>query len=112
VLVERRLWNHMTMRGSRERGIEMVCSQSYGKDLSILYGTAKNRFFSMYVSDLNYIIRLVTLYSPVLKEELETMLKSHTQIFMQHYQSRMNLIKNEKELIALKNLVYSCKRAV
>jgi len=79
------------------------------KDLSILYGTAKNMFFYMYVSDLNYIIPLS---SPVLKEELETMLKSHTQIFMQHYQSRMNLIKNEKELIALKKLLYSCKRAV
>ena len=82
------------------------------KDLNILYGVAKNKFFYMYVSDLNYIIRILTLTSPILKDELDAMLKSHTSIFMQHYQSRMNLIKNDKELIALKNLLYSCKRAV
>eukprot|EP00760_Papus_ankaliazontas_P031563 PhM_4_TR5339/c1_g1_i1/m.77771/K02111/ATPF1A, atpA; F-type H+-transporting ATPase subunit alpha len=82
------------------------------KDLNILYGAAKNKFFYMYVSDLNYLIRILTLQSPILKEELDSMLKSHTNIFLQHYQSRMNLIKNEKELIALKNLLYSCKRAV
>jgi proton translocating ATP synthase F1 alpha subunit len=82
------------------------------KDLSILYGVAKNKFFYMYVGDLNYMIRILTLQSPILKEELDSMLKSHTSIFLQHYQSRMNLINNEKELIALKNLLYSCKRAV
>ena len=40
------------------------------------------------------------------------MLKSHTSIFLTHYQARMNLIKSDKELVALKNLLYSCKRAV
>lgn len=82
------------------------------KDLSILYGNARNKFFYMYLYDLNYVVRYFTLSSPYVVEELDTMLKSHTSIFLQHYQSRMNAIKNEKELIALKNLLYSCKRAV
>eukprot|EP00331_Platyophrya_macrostoma_P033123 CAMPEP_0176447560 /NCGR_PEP_ID=MMETSP0127-20121128/25129_1 /TAXON_ID=938130 /ORGANISM="Platyophrya macrostoma, Strain WH" /LENGTH=576 /DNA_ID=CAMNT_0017834079 /DNA_START=49 /DNA_END=1779 /DNA_ORIENTATION=+ len=82
------------------------------KDLAIMYGAAKNKFFYMYVGDLNYVIRYFTLSSPVVADELETMLKTHTQLFLQHYQSKMNAIKNEKEVIALKNLLYSCKRAV
>eukprot|EP00009_Paramoeba_aestuarina_P005471 CAMPEP_0201511842 /NCGR_PEP_ID=MMETSP0161_2-20130828/4230_1 /ASSEMBLY_ACC=CAM_ASM_000251 /TAXON_ID=180227 /ORGANISM="Neoparamoeba aestuarina, Strain SoJaBio B1-5/56/2" /LENGTH=562 /DNA_ID=CAMNT_0047907485 /DNA_START=8 /DNA_END=1696 /DNA_ORIENTATION=+ len=82
------------------------------KDLSILYNAAKNKFFYMHLNELNYMIRILTLNSPILKDELDRMLKSHTSIFMQHYQSRMNAIKSEKELIALKNLLYSCKRAV
>lgn len=82
------------------------------KDLGIMFGAAKNKFFYMYVGDLNYIIRYFTLSSPVVADELETMLKTHTSLFLQHYQSKMNAIKNEKEVIALKNLLYSCKRAV
>ena len=82
------------------------------KDLSIAYGAAKNKFFYMYLSDLNYIVRYFTCSSPFVKVELEAMLTSHTNLFLQHYQSKMNLIKDEKELIALKNLLYSCKRAV
>jgi proton translocating ATP synthase F1 alpha subunit len=82
------------------------------KDLSIMFGAAKNRFFYMYVSDLNYIIRYFTCSSPIVKGELDAMLTSHTALFLQHYQSKMNLIKDEKELIALKNLLYSCKRSV
>jgi F-type H+-transporting ATPase subunit alpha len=82
------------------------------KDLSIMYGAAKNKFFYMYVGDLNYILRYFTLSSPIVADELETCLKSHTSLFLQHYQSKMNAIKNEKEVIALKNLLYSCKRAV
>jgi len=82
------------------------------KDLSIMYGAAKNRFFYMYLGDLNYLIRFFTCQSPILKPELDAMLTSHTNLFLQHYQSKMNLIKDEKELIALKNLLYSCKRAV
>jgi proton translocating ATP synthase F1 alpha subunit len=82
------------------------------KDLSILYNNAKNKFFYMYINDLNYIVRYFSLDEAVLQEELHNMLKSHTAIFLQHYQSKMNLIKNEKEVIALKNLLYSCKRAV
>lgn len=82
------------------------------KDLSIMYGIAKNRFFYMYLYDLNYVIRYFTLSSPLLEEELNFLLKNHTKLFLEHYQSKMNLIKNEKELIALKNLLYSCKRAV
>lgn len=82
------------------------------KDLSIMFGAAKNKFFYMYVSDLNYIIRYFTCSNPIVKGELEVMLESHTNLFLQHYQSKMNLIKDEKELIALKNLLYSCKRAV
>jgi F0F1-type ATP synthase alpha subunit len=82
------------------------------KDLSILYNNAKNKFFYMYLNDLNYIVRYFSLDHKLLRDELDVMLKSHTAIFLQHYQSKMNLIKNEKEVIALKNLLYSCKRAV
>lgn len=82
------------------------------KDLAIMFGAAKNKFFYMYVGDLNYVIRYFTLASPIISDELQTMLKTHTQLFLQHYQSKMNAIKNEKEVIALKNLLYSCKRAV
>ena len=82
------------------------------KDLSIMYGTAKNKFFYMYVGDLNYICRYFKLTSKVISDELGAMLDSHTALFLQHYQSKMNLIKNEKEVIALKNLLYSCKRSV
>jgi len=82
------------------------------KDLSILYGNAQNKFFYMYVTALNYMVRFFTMNYGPLQAELDTMLKSHTSIFMTHYQARMNLIKSDKELVALKNLLYSCKRAV
>jgi proton translocating ATP synthase F1 alpha subunit len=82
------------------------------KDLSILYGNAQNKFFYMYVTAMNYLIRYFTMAYEPLNAEIETMLKSHTSIFLTHYQSRMNLIKTDKELVALKNLLYSCKRAV
>lgn len=82
------------------------------KDLSIMYGAAKNKFFYMYIDDLNYIVRFFTCTSSIIKDELHAMLKSHTSLFLQHYQSKMNALKDEKELIALKNLLYSCKRAV
>ncbi|KAG5511413.1 hypothetical protein JKF63_07387 [Porcisia hertigi] len=82
------------------------------KDLSVMYGTATNKFFYMYVQQLNYVIRFFTLNHPVLNAEVEEMLKQHTHLFLQHYQSKMNAIKSEKEIKALKNLLYSCKRAV
>ncbi|KAG8342597.1 ATP synthase alpha beta family nucleotide binding domain [Trypanosoma vivax] len=82
------------------------------RDLSIMYGTAKNKFFYMYVQELNYLIRFFTLSSPILQGELEEMLRQHTHLFLQHYQSKMNNIKSEKDVKALKNLLYSCKRAV
>eukprot|EP01060_Flectonema_neradi_P009808 TRINITY_DN169_c0_g1_i1.p1 TRINITY_DN169_c0_g1~~TRINITY_DN169_c0_g1_i1.p1 ORF type:complete len:590 (+),score=139.91 TRINITY_DN169_c0_g1_i1:77-1846(+) len=82
------------------------------KDLSILYNNAQNKFFYMYVTALNYLVRFFTLKHAPLKNELDDMLKSHTSIFLTHYQARMNLIKTDKELVALKNLLYSCKRAV
>lgn len=82
------------------------------KDLSIMYGTATNKFFYMYVHQLNYVIRFFTLNHPVLNAEVEEMLKQHTNLFLQHYQSKMNSIKSEKEVKALKNMLYSCKRAV
>ncbi|ESL05625.1 F-type H+-transporting ATPase subunit alpha [Trypanosoma rangeli SC58] len=66
------------------------------KDLSIMYGAAKNKFFYMYVQELNYLIRFFTLNSPILNGELEEMLKQHTQLFLQHYQSKMNAIKSRK----------------
>eukprot|EP00665_Eupelagonemidae_sp_cell47_P000733 gene733-5373_t len=59
---------------------------------------------------MNYLVRFFTCDYGPLNAELETMLKSHTSIFLTHYQSRMNLIKTDKELVALKNLLYSCKQ--
>nr|CCC91791.1 putative ATP synthase F1, alpha subunit [Trypanosoma congolense IL3000] len=82
------------------------------RDLGIMYGSAKNKFFYMYVQELNYLIRFFTLNSPILHGELEEMLKQHTHLFLQHYQSKMNAVKSEKDVKALKNLLYSCKRAV
>ena len=82
------------------------------KDLGIMFSAAKNKFFYMYLGDLNYIVRYFSLASPIVKDELHQMLSTHTSLFLQHYQSKMNAIKNEKEVIALKNLLYSCKRAV
>jgi proton translocating ATP synthase F1 alpha subunit len=82
------------------------------KDLGIAYGAAKNKFFYMYLGDLNYVCRYFALSSPIIAEELDSMLKTHTSLFLQHYQSKMNQIKSEKETIALKNLLYSCKRCV
>jgi proton translocating ATP synthase F1 alpha subunit len=82
------------------------------KDLSIMFGAATNKFFYMYLGDLNYVVRYFSLSSPILADELSTMLTAHTALFLQHYQSKMNLLKSEKEIIALKNLLYSCKRAV
>lgn len=82
------------------------------KDLAIMHGAATNKFFYMYLGDLNYIVRFFSLNSPLIKDELENMLQTHTSLFLQHYQSKMNLIKDDKELVALKNLLYSCKRAV
>ena len=82
------------------------------KDLGIMFSAAKNKFFYMYLGDLNYVVRYFSLSSPIIKDELNNMLSTHTQMFLQHYQSKMNAIKNEKEVIALKNLLYSCKRAV
>ena len=82
------------------------------RDLGIMYGAAKNKFFYMYLGDLNYVCRYFTLSSPIIAEELDSMLKTHSSLFLQHYQSKMNAIKGEKETIALKNLLYSCKRCV
>ncbi|EPY21913.1 F-type H+-transporting ATPase subunit alpha [Strigomonas culicis] len=82
------------------------------KDLSIMYGTATNKFFYMYVQELNYVVRFFTLNHPIIKAEVDEMLKHHTHLFLQHYQSKMNAIKSEKDIKALKNLLYSCKRAV
>ena len=82
------------------------------KDLGIMFGAAKNKFFYMYLGDLNYIVRYFALSSPIIADELDSMLKTHTALFLQHYQSKMNAIKSEKEVIALKNLLYSCKRCV
>lgn len=82
------------------------------KDLSIMFGCAKNKFFYMYNGDMNYIVRYFSLTSPVIADELNALLKSHTNLFLQHYQSKMNALKSDKDIIALKNLLYSCKRAV
>ena len=36
-------------------------------------------------------------YSPILKDELETMLSTHTSMFLQHFQSKMNLLKTDMQ---------------
>lgn len=82
------------------------------KDLAVAYGNATNKFFYMYNSSMNYMVRYLTLDHPLLKAEAEEMLQQHTTQFLTQFQSKMNLIKGEADQLALKNLLYACKRVV
>jgi proton translocating ATP synthase F1 alpha subunit len=82
------------------------------KDLAVAYGNATNKFFYMYNSSMNYMVRYLTLDHPLLKAEVDNMLEQHTSQFLTQFQAKMNLIKSEAEQLALKNLLYACKRVV
>jgi len=38
--------------------------------------------------------------------------QSHSDLFIDHYQARMNLLTTDADLVQLKNLLYACKRCV
>lgn len=82
------------------------------KDLAVAYGNATNKFFYMYNSSMNYMVRYLTLDHPLVKDEVDNMLEQHTSQFLTQFQAKMNLIKSESEQLALKNLLYACKRVV
>lgn len=80
------------------------------KDLPIVYGQATNKYFYMYNRNLNYFVRFFGLHDPLLEKEAKEYLKAHSKIFIEQFQSRMNLLKEDADLQRLKNLLYSCKR--
>jgi len=82
------------------------------KDLPVLYGQANNKFFYMYNKHLNYFIRFFGLHHEILETELKAYLEAHTNLFLDHYQSRMNELKSDEDVVQLKNLLYACKRTV
>jgi proton translocating ATP synthase F1 alpha subunit len=82
------------------------------KDLPVLYGQGGNKFFYMYNKNLNYFIRFFGLNHEILEGELNAFLDSHTNIFLDNYQARMNELTTDEDLVMLKNLLYACKRTV
>merc|ERR1712137_364724 len=82
------------------------------KDLAVLYGQGTNKFFYMYNKNLNYVIRFFGLNHEIMEGELKAMLETHTNIFLDNYQSRMNELTSDEDLVQLKNLLYACKRTV
>eukprot|EP01004_Peranema_trichophorum_P002352 NODE_1418_length_1967_cov_287.238612_g1202_i0.p1 GENE.NODE_1418_length_1967_cov_287.238612_g1202_i0~~NODE_1418_length_1967_cov_287.238612_g1202_i0.p1 ORF type:complete len:598 (-),score=115.88 NODE_1418_length_1967_cov_287.238612_g1202_i0:112-1905(-) len=82
------------------------------KDLPVLYGQANNKYFYMYNKHLNYFVRFFGLQHELLEPELKNYLESHTNLFIDHYQSRMNTLTTDADLVQLKNLLYACKRTV
>eukprot|EP00996_Jenningsia_fusiforme_P000327 NODE_1276_length_1607_cov_164.103979_g1141_i0.p1 GENE.NODE_1276_length_1607_cov_164.103979_g1141_i0~~NODE_1276_length_1607_cov_164.103979_g1141_i0.p1 ORF type:complete len:495 (-),score=113.00 NODE_1276_length_1607_cov_164.103979_g1141_i0:123-1412(-) len=82
------------------------------KDLPVLYNQANNKYFYMYNKNLNYFVRFFGLQHDILEPELKALLEAHTSLFLSHYQSRMNLLTADEDLVQLKNLLYACKRSV
>jgi len=82
------------------------------KDLPVLYGQANNKYFYLYNKHLNYFVRFFGLQHQILEPELKAFLESHTNLFLSHYQSRMNQLHTDEDLVQLKNLLYACKRSV
>eukprot|EP01003_Olkasia_polycarbonata_P005548 NODE_529_length_831_cov_368.024297_g468_i0.p1 GENE.NODE_529_length_831_cov_368.024297_g468_i0~~NODE_529_length_831_cov_368.024297_g468_i0.p1 ORF type:complete len:166 (+),score=44.51 NODE_529_length_831_cov_368.024297_g468_i0:223-720(+) len=80
------------------------------KDLSIMYGQTTNKYFYMYNKKMNYFVRLLGLDHPVLSDEVKNHLEVHTKLFLDKFQSRMELLTSDAELIHIKTLLYSCKR--
>jgi proton translocating ATP synthase F1 alpha subunit len=82
------------------------------KDLPVLYGQAVNKSFYMYNKNLNYFVRFFGLNHEILEKEVNSYLQTHTDLFIDNYQARMNLLTSDQDLVQLKNLLYACKRAV
>nr|6TDU_AA Chain AA, ATP synthase subunit alpha [Euglena gracilis]6TDU_AB Chain AB, ATP synthase subunit alpha [Euglena gracilis]6TDU_AC Chain AC, ATP synthase subunit alpha [Euglena gracilis]6TDU_BA Chain BA, ATP synthase subunit alpha [Euglena gracilis]6TDU_BB Chain BB, ATP synthase subunit alpha [Euglena gracilis]6TDU_BC Chain BC, ATP synthase subunit alpha [Euglena gracilis]6TDY_A Chain A, ATP synthase subunit alpha [Euglena gracilis]6TDY_B Chain B, ATP synthase subunit alpha [Euglena gracilis] len=82
------------------------------KDLPVLYGQVNNKYFYMYNKNLNYFIRYFGLNHEILEPELKKYIEIHTNLFLDNYQSRMNELKSDEDLVQLKNLLYACKRTV
>lgn len=82
------------------------------RDLPIMFNQATNKSFYMYNKKLNYFVRFFGLNHSVLEEELKAYLQGHTDLFVDNFQSRMNLLTSDEDLVQLKNLLYACKRSV
>eukprot|EP00906_Rhabdomonas_costata_P021917 RCo031742 len=82
------------------------------KDLPVLYNQASNKSFYMYNKNLNYFVRFFGLNHEILEKEVNGYLQSHSDLFIDHYQARMNLLTTDADLVQLKNLLYACKRCV
>eukprot|EP00998_Keelungia_sp_KM082_P009977 NODE_616_length_1756_cov_195.494782_g606_i0.p1 GENE.NODE_616_length_1756_cov_195.494782_g606_i0~~NODE_616_length_1756_cov_195.494782_g606_i0.p1 ORF type:complete len:557 (-),score=166.04 NODE_616_length_1756_cov_195.494782_g606_i0:86-1702(-) len=81
-----------------------------GRDLPMMYGQTSNKFFYMYNKKMNYMVRLFGLHHPAVEPEVKEYLKQHTQLFMQNFQARMEQLKDDKDVVRLKNMLYACKR--
>eukprot|EP01001_Neometanema_parovale_P000637 NODE_1070_length_1910_cov_342.181246_g1017_i0.p1 GENE.NODE_1070_length_1910_cov_342.181246_g1017_i0~~NODE_1070_length_1910_cov_342.181246_g1017_i0.p1 ORF type:complete len:590 (-),score=161.79 NODE_1070_length_1910_cov_342.181246_g1017_i0:140-1855(-) len=82
------------------------------KDLAVMYGQANNKFFYMYNKHLNYFVRFFGLDHAVLKGEVNALLQAHSELFVENYQSRMNALTSDEDVVQLKNLLYAAKRSV
>jgi len=81
------------------------------KDLPALYGQTGKLLFNMTNKNVNYLVRYWGLHSQVFDKEVNEYLQIHTNLFLTNFQSRMDQLKSDADLVRLKNLLYSCKRA-
>mmetsp|Transcript_61429 Transcript_61429/g.85456 ORF Transcript_61429/g.85456 Transcript_61429/m.85456 type:complete len:101 (-) Transcript_61429:254-556(-) len=80
------------------------------QDLPVLHGQTENKYFYMFNKKINYFVRFFGVQHNIIKDELDAYLKTHTNIFLSYYQSRMNALSSDADLVKLKSLLYSCKR--
>jgi proton translocating ATP synthase F1 alpha subunit len=81
------------------------------KDLPALYGQTGKLLFNMTNKNVNYLVRYWGLHSSVFDKEVNEYLQIHTNLFLANFQGRMDALKSDADLVRLKNLLYSCKRA-
>jgi len=77
-----------------------------------LYGQANNKYFYMYNKNMNYFVRFFGLNHEVIQPECNNYIQGTTDLFLDKYQSRMNELTTDEDLIQLKSLLYACKRSV
>jgi F-type H+-transporting ATPase subunit alpha len=82
------------------------------KDLPVLYGQATNKYFYMYNKNINYFVRFFGMNHPIIEAEANNYIETHTNLFLDNYQSRMNELTSDEDLTQLKALLYACKRSV
>eukprot|EP01006_Ploeotia_vitrea_P025678 TRINITY_DN58573_c0_g1_i1.p1 TRINITY_DN58573_c0_g1~~TRINITY_DN58573_c0_g1_i1.p1 ORF type:complete len:561 (+),score=86.56 TRINITY_DN58573_c0_g1_i1:45-1727(+) len=80
------------------------------QDLPVLHGQTENKYFYMFNKKINYFVRFFGVQHSIIKTELDAYLKTHTNIFLSYYQSRMQALTSDADLVKLKSLLYSCKR--
>ena len=82
------------------------------RDLPVLYGQANNKYFYMYNKNMNYFVRFFGLNHEIIQPECNNYIQGTTDLFLDKYQSRMNELTTDEDLIQLKSLLYACKRSV